>query len=85
MTIRSLPNLSAFVAAWQASASVADAAHRLGRTQRGTCVQARTIRTMGVPLKRFDAPARIGYAAKRVRGRKSLAVRALIDLAVAMG
>lgn len=55
---RKLVSDEAFIEAWNASASVDEAAGRAGLARATTMKRARQLRTAGVPLKRFEPPRR---------------------------
>lgn len=77
-----------FVAAWQASATAQEAAHRLGISTRAATVRAFRLRRQGVPLKpggRKDGiPTRGTTARPRSAGRPCRRVVALKVLAGAL-
>lgn len=59
------PHVSAerFVEVWQGSASLAEAAAAMGKTEQGCGVRASMIRKKGVPLKRFGGGGRVDWKA----------------------
>ena len=73
----------AFIISWQAAPNLWVASRWVGaRTPNAAKVRARSLRHLGVPLKRFDAPARAAsYATKKRAGRKGRVLARLIRLA----